>query len=114
MEILRGFFLGELLLYIIRKLINKKCIIIVFGDFNLDVTHGGTKVLRFLNLIRKFNLYCTNWESTRGNSVLGNILKFSDEDSSLFKTCVLNMAVHGLKSDHQAILCKFGGQAGIV
>ena len=46
--------------------------ILICGDFNIDINDNSSTSVEFLNVLRTFNCYCSNFEPTRGKSCLDN------------------------------------------
>jgi hypothetical protein len=79
-----------------------KCRIVICGDVNadFDVTTNKASVINFTNLLRQFNLFCTNFQPTRGLACLDNII--TDLPQTDYNTIVLEPNL----SDHKALHCE--------
>ena len=82
-------------------IINKKCVVIINGDFNLYFNTKDKKTLIFNDLIQTFGFYSTIVNNTRGNSCLDNILINVADDTFSVKTIDTNL------SDHLAITIRY-------
>ena len=75
-------------------------VMLIGGDFNsdFDVNVPQPNVTRFLNLLNQFNCHCTNFNPTRNNACLDNIV--INQDFKDFKVFVVEESL----SDHSGVL----------
>ncbi|XP_039291204.1 uncharacterized protein LOC120352928 [Nilaparvata lugens] len=74
--------------------------IIVGGDFNIDVLKADHRTREFVNLLRSLDLYVANWQPTRFDACLDNVITNLNIGNNI--SCSI---VNPLLSDHLALGC---------
>lgn len=71
--------------------------LVIGGDFNIDIMCTNTRSEYFRNLLKSFDIYCTNFSPTRYNACLDNVATDLAQDN--FTTEVTSLAL----SDHDGV-----------
>lgn len=74
--------------------------VVIGGDFNINVLLNDHKSLDFQNLCRSLGVYCLNYQPTRGEACLDNVVSDLDPRNG---GCSVEVRSHGI-SDHESVV----------